>query len=320
LDDVSVQLHAGEVLAVIGDEPDGAAELGRVFATLVQPDSGSYRVWGIDAEREPDRARGLIGFVHSEPGAYPRLTLREDLEFFAAVRGLERIGLVDDLLEGVGLETRGEAWAADLQTLDAWRLGLARALLGDPRLLVLQEPGRNLSLRELDVVRQLLSELSAVGTTLVLTGTTAGLVGICHRVMALARGRVRAVLDAEAVAKLQTPLALAPEQAELFRSPSPAPLQIAALEPNQDSVEFRFEDPAGCAHAAAVLHGLPEVLAVVSSSASSLSVRYAGPEHTIPRLLRALVTADVAVLEVVRLQNPLSTWLHEPHEVQGERR
>lgn len=148
LDGVSFSVAKGEILALVGANGAGKSTLLRVLATLLVPTRGHACVAGYDVERQPADVRRRIGFhTGSDAAFYSRLTGRENLEFFAALNQLTRretlasIGRLTDLL---GL---GESLAKQVRTLSTGsvhRLGLARALLHQPEILLLDEPTRSL--------------------------------------------------------------------------------------------------------------------------------------------------------------------------------
>ncbi|MCI0541566.1 MAG: ABC transporter ATP-binding protein [Verrucomicrobiales bacterium] len=173
LDGVSFSVAQGEILALVGANGAGKSTLLRVLATLLVPTRGHARVAGHDVERESAAVRRCIGFhTGSDAAFYSRLTGRENLEFFAALNNLSgretsaRIAKLSDLL---GLAASLEKQVRTLSTGTVHRLGLARALLHQPEVLLLDEPTRSLDpLTAAEFRRFLKNELVRQrGTTLI---------------------------------------------------------------------------------------------------------------------------------------------------------
>ncbi|MBA3420568.1 MAG: ABC transporter ATP-binding protein, partial [Thermoleophilaceae bacterium] len=143
LQGVSVQLEPGQTLAVLGANGAGKSTLLRVLATLLRPHGGTARVLGASLPEEAIAVRGRIGYVGHEPLLYRELTGRENLRFHARLHGAghER---VEELLAATGMGRRAGEPVADLSKGMRQRLAVARALLGDPALLLLDEPRAHL--------------------------------------------------------------------------------------------------------------------------------------------------------------------------------
>ena len=145
---VSLRVSPGEVLALIGANGAGKSTLLRILTTLLLPTRGRAEVAGFDVEGEPAQVRRQIGYhTGSDVGFYPRLSARENLEFFATLNNLtrndarQRIARVAELL---GLGEVLDRQVRTLSTGTVHRLGLARAMLHAPAVLVLDEPTRSL--------------------------------------------------------------------------------------------------------------------------------------------------------------------------------
>ena len=140
VDRVDVDLAAGECLAVLGPNGAGKSTLLRMLATLLRPDSGTLAVCGHALPEEAGRARAEIGYLGHDPLVYLDLTARQNLELYADLYGLpDARRRVDDALDRVGLLARSFDLVRTFSRGMAQRLGLARVLLHEPRLL-LDEP------------------------------------------------------------------------------------------------------------------------------------------------------------------------------------
>jgi ABC-2 type transport system ATP-binding protein len=173
LSDVSFAVELGEVLALVGENGAGKSTLLRILSTLLVPTSGSARVAGFDVERDAANIRRSIGY-HSgaDFGFYGRLTGRENLHFFASMNGLspqEADRRIDELCERFDLLPALERQARGLSSGTINRLGLARALLHRPAVLLLDEPTRSLDPVAAAEFRHVLQNMVVQnGTTVVL--------------------------------------------------------------------------------------------------------------------------------------------------------
>ena len=136
-------LEAGESLAVLGENGSGKTTLLRLLATATRPAGGTLRILGLDASTSRPELRGRIGYLGDVAGHYPALTAVENLEFFCDLQGVDR-SRAREMLELVGLGSAARKRAAELSRGMTQRLGLARAVLHAPELLVLDEPDAGL--------------------------------------------------------------------------------------------------------------------------------------------------------------------------------
>ena len=171
VDDVSFSVSSGEVFGFLGPNGAGKTTTVRMLATLVAPTSGSAVVAGIPL----DRANGVeirqsISLMPESPGLYLRLTVAENLEFFAGLYGLRRPDArIAQVLESVGLADRAGDLCGTLSKGLRQRVGLARALLNDPAIVFLDEPTSGLDPAAARDVHVLIDSLRARGVTVFLT-------------------------------------------------------------------------------------------------------------------------------------------------------
>jgi ABC-2 type transport system ATP-binding protein len=193
LDDVSLQLPAGLPYGVAGPNGSGKSTLLRILALLERPTRGRVRVFGVDPLLDPGGVRRMIGYAGRPSGA-PGLTVLEELDMAARLRGVpaaERRETVLAMLQLVDLHDRRHRPIGQLSLGDLRRLSLARALVHDPALLLLDGPLDGLDASSRAELRAVLAELPLMGKTLVVTGATvAELVGLCDDVGLLDRGRL----------------------------------------------------------------------------------------------------------------------------------
>lgn len=173
VDGVNLDVEPGQVHALLGPNGAGKTTTVRMCSTLLAPTSGDIAVDGVDAVRRPRRARARLGLVlGGELGFYPRATARENLLFFADLQGLDasrRRAAVEDALERVTLTDVGDRKAGALSRGMLQRLHLARALLGRPRLLLLDEPTTGLDPDVALQVRDLVRDMASQGVGVLMT-------------------------------------------------------------------------------------------------------------------------------------------------------
>ncbi len=170
--DLSFTIPKGEVFGFIGPNGAGKTSTIKVLATLLKPASGRATIGGIDVAREPEKARQLIGYMPDFFGVYDDLTAREYLHFFAAAYAIDparRDGVVRDVLSLTDLTEKTDAPVDGLSRGMKQRLGLARVLLHDPELLLLDEPASGLDPRARIEMRELLKELQSLGKTIIVS-------------------------------------------------------------------------------------------------------------------------------------------------------
>jgi heme exporter protein A len=157
LREVSVELHAGDTLAVLGPNGAGKTTLLRILATLLRPTAGAVSVLGAALPREAHRVRGRLGYLGHEPLLYRELTVRENLEFNARLHGVEHAGpRIEALLGRAGLARRGGEVVRNLSAGMLQRAAICRAVVHEPELLLLDEPRSHLDAGARDVVDELL--------------------------------------------------------------------------------------------------------------------------------------------------------------------
>jgi ABC-2 type transport system ATP-binding protein len=170
--DLDLEIPAGSVFGLIGPNGAGKSTTFAILASILSPTSGRAEVAGFDPSTDARAVRRHLGYMPDVLGVYDNLRVDEYLEFFAAAHEMRRAawtGLVDGLLELVGLEVKREAMVESLSRGMKQRLALARALVHDPEVLVLDEPASGLDPRARVELRTLLGELRAMGKTVVIS-------------------------------------------------------------------------------------------------------------------------------------------------------
>ncbi len=169
LRDIDLNIDPGERIALAGPNGSGKTTLIRVLATALRPQAGSLAIAGIDALRNPGEARRLLGVVGHQPYLYGGLTARENLRFYSRIYGLQDAhARIATVLAEVGLEARADEPVATLSRGMQQRASLARAILHEPRLLLLDEPETGLDETAQDNLRRLVADWAAAGRSIVL--------------------------------------------------------------------------------------------------------------------------------------------------------
>jgi len=169
---ISFEIPKGEVFGFIGPNGAGKSSTIRVLATLQMQFEGTVRVNGISVRKDPDRVREMIGYVPDFFGVYDDLSAREYLHFFAAAYRIPRArrsGLVDEVLQLTDLTHKIDSPVDALSRGMKQRLSLARVLLHDPDLLLLDEPASGLDPRARIELRELLKALQQMGKTILIS-------------------------------------------------------------------------------------------------------------------------------------------------------
>jgi ABC-2 type transport system ATP-binding protein len=191
LRDVSFDVPHGEICGFIGPNGAGKTTTIRVMATLLEPATGRVEIDGHDVSIDPDRVRRVIGYMPDHAGVYERITVREFLEFFADAYQVPDPGVVDVVLELTDLSKLDSRLVAELSKGMKQRLQVARILLHDPKVLILDEPASDLDPRARIELRDLLLELRDLGKTIFLSShILTELSDVCTSVGILEQGRL----------------------------------------------------------------------------------------------------------------------------------
>jgi ABC-2 type transport system ATP-binding protein len=186
----------GSIFGLIGPNGAGKSTTFAMMATLLRPTSGSITVMGADPSSKPRTVRRRMGYMPDNLGVYDNLRVDEYIEFFAASYGIPRIewpSLIDGLLELVDLGVKRTAMVNSLSRGMKQRLSLARALVHDPELLILDEPASGLDPRARVELRELLRSLNSMGKTIVISShILAELEEMCSDVAIMEAGRLLA--------------------------------------------------------------------------------------------------------------------------------
>ena len=189
---ISIDIQAGETVVLLGPNGAGKTTFLRILATLLKPNAGRVTVAGKDIVREPHKVRHLLGYVSHQTLLYPDLSARENLRFYARLYGLPHAdGRIQEMLALVGLGKRADDLVRTFSRGMLQRLTIARALLHNPPILLLDEPDTGLDPQAAAMLARLLRDVAGEGRTILLTthNISRG-IDFADRVIVLSRGRI----------------------------------------------------------------------------------------------------------------------------------
>jgi len=196
VDDLSLEVPTGSVFGIVGPNGAGKTTTFAILAGLVTPTSGQAMVAGFDPSRRPYEVRARLGYMPDALGVYDGLQVDEYLRFFLGAYRVPRrtwAGATDGLLELVGLSHKRSAMVTTLSRGMKQRLSLARALVHDPEVLILDEPASGLDPRARVELRQLINDLHDLGKTIVISShVLADLEEVCSHLAIMEMGRLLA--------------------------------------------------------------------------------------------------------------------------------
>jgi len=201
--DFNLSVETGEIFGLVGPNGCGKTSLVKMMAALTEPDSGTIWIGGHSVVDDKAAVRRLTGYFPERFGVYPGMTVVEYLDYFAAcyqIKKKSRRDLIEDLLDLVDLSGLGGNWVETLSAGMQQRLSLARVLIHDPLVLVLDEPFSALDTSGKTEMQNLLVELARMGKTIFMTSHfMAETAAICHRVGVMQAGGLAGAGDLKTV-------------------------------------------------------------------------------------------------------------------------
>jgi len=269
LDAVSFEVPKGEIFGFVGPNGAGKTTTLRILAALLEPTGGRAFVDGADVILHPDLVHDRLGYMPDFFGVYDQLTATEYLDFYAACYRIPRARrkkIAADLLELVGLADRRDQSVDTLSRGLKQRLCLARALVHDPAVLLLDEPASGLDPRARVEMREILKELQRMGKTIVISShILPELTELCTMVGIIDQGRMRAT---------------GPVQDVIRQLTSGRRLRIMVLGQRDEAV--------------ATLKTLPSIRTVDMIN-GAIEAEYEGDDATAASILQALTAASIRV-------------------------
>jgi ABC-2 type transport system ATP-binding protein len=271
---LSLHVPYGAIYGLIGPSGAGKSTTMRVLATIQQPDAGSVVLNGIDAGKNPGLVRASVGYLPDFSGVYEALTVGEYLDFYGSIYRVpsrRRRSTTDELLELMGLADRRNAQIGSLSRGMRQKLGLARCLVHDPAILLLDEPASGMDPASRLDLRDILHELARLGKTILIAShLLAELNAICTHLGIMQSGACVAEGSVD----------------EIIGAVAPHPL-----------VRVQMLQPADVERAAQLLNAHPSCHELTTTSVSTLVFRFEGKQPDLAELLGRLTRNGIRVTE-----------------------
>ncbi|MBV9689426.1 MAG: ABC transporter ATP-binding protein [Ktedonobacteraceae bacterium] len=271
LTDFSLEVAPGSIYGLIGPNGAGKTTLLRILATLIVPSAGQVWFGNEEVSQSPDVIRSKVGYMPDFFGVYPDLTAVEYLEFYAGIYAIarkKRARIVTDLLELVDLSAKRDAFVETLSRGMKQRLCLARALVHDPAVLLLDEPASGLDPRARVELRELLRTLQSMGKTILISShILLELAEMCTDVAIMQGGRLVLAGNVEQVSR---------------HISGERQLEIRVLGQTREALQLLKE--------------LPDISSVSEGNGKLLEARFSGDDEAQHRILAQLITRGIPVV------------------------
>lgn len=273
LSDFSLEIGRGTIFGLIGPNGAGKTTLLRILAALIAPSTGE--VWFEDTELSKASAaiQRKVGYMPDFFGVYPDLTSAEYLEFYAGIHGIpykKRARIVADLLELVELTPKRDAFVETLSRGMKQRLCLARALVHDPEVLLLDEPASGLDPRARVELRELVRTLQGMGKTIIISShILPELAEMCTDIAIIQGGRLIASGDVETVSRRLG---------------------------GGRQLELRFLDTVQMPAALELLGGMPDISNVINGEDNTILLDFGGDDQALNHLLVDLISRKLPIV------------------------
>ncbi|MCR4897253.1 MAG: ABC transporter ATP-binding protein [Lachnospiraceae bacterium] len=208
VDRLSFRVEEGEVIGFLGPNGAGKSTTMNILTGYLAPTAGTVTVDGIDIQKDPEGVRSRIGYLPEIPPVYTDMTVWEYLLFAAELKKLpkaERKARVESVMEMTGITEMKNRLIRNLSKGYRQRVGLAQAILGDPRLLILDEPTVGLDPKQIIEIRDLIRSLGKQHTVILSSHILSEVSAVCDRIMILSEGRLVACDTPEGLQQMLTP-------------------------------------------------------------------------------------------------------------------
>ncbi len=292
LDGLNLHIDKGEIFGFVGPNGAGKTTTMRIICGLLKASGGSVLVDGVDALKRPDDIKRKVGYVPDFFGVYDNLKVMEYMEFYGSMYGMEKED-VDEiavgLLELVNLADKQDTFVDTLSRGMKQRLCVARALIHNPELLILDEPNSGLDPRARFEMKEVLKNLGTMGKTILISShilpelsEMCTSIGIMERGKLIVSGRVEEIMQ---------------------KSMGIQPIHLRAMVPGMEADEAK-------AHVLTVLKEQP-LVSGVSYAGEEYQIHYGGTEQQAAYLLKALVERNIMVSDFHREKENLEALFLE---------
>src|SRR5579862_7645826 len=203
--DLSLELERGDIFGFIGPNGAGKTTTIKMLATLLIPTAGTASINGIDVVRYPEQIRSIVGYMPDFFGVYDDIKVWEYLDFFAAAYRLpkhKRPSVIDDVLALTDLTEKKDSYVESLSRGMKQRLCLAKTLVHDPKVMLLDEPASGLDPRARIEIRELLKELQSMGKTIIVSSQILPeMEEFCNKIGIIERGEMIVAGEVSAIAR-----------------------------------------------------------------------------------------------------------------------
>ncbi|MEM7473640.1 MAG: ABC transporter ATP-binding protein [Planctomycetota bacterium] len=210
LEDLSIHVKRGEILGFIGPNGAGKTTTIKVLVGLSKPTSGKATIAGVDCSQQSGKIKHLVGYMPDRFGSYDNMRVREYLDFFAAIFGIhgkKRQQRIEEVLEITNSGYMQDKFVESLSHGMQQRVGIARTLLHDPQVLILDEPANGLDPKARIEMREILLRLASEGKTLIVTShILPELARICDTVAIITGGKLKAFGELDEVMRQLCPV------------------------------------------------------------------------------------------------------------------
>ena len=203
LNDVSFEIGEGEIVGLLGPNGAGKSTAMNIITGYLSSTSGSVYINGVDMLEDPIAAKKLIGFLPEQPPVYPEMTVLEYLNFVYDLKGceLDRRAHLEEIIQVTKIGEVKNRLIKNLSKGNKQRVGIAQALIGDPKVVIFDEPTVGLDPKQILAVRNLLRTLAKRHTVILSTHILAEVQAVCERVIIINKGKIIADERTENIVK-----------------------------------------------------------------------------------------------------------------------
>lgn len=200
VDDITFTVNNGEILGFLGPNGAGKSTTMKMITGYMPPTSGSIKIDGYDIFEEPMMAKRRIGYLPEMPPLYNDMTVNSYLDFVSDLKGVkatEKKDMLDHVINEIGLKEVRKRLIKNLSKGYKQRVGLAQAIIGEPDVLILDEPTVGLDPKQIKEIRDIIKKLGEKHTIILSTHILPEVSMICNRVVIIDKGKIVAIDDTE---------------------------------------------------------------------------------------------------------------------------